>query len=100
MTGDSAGFRVELPALIEAVDVLGKFRDEFTGMISDCEHTVMALGSDWSGDARDAQLAFFRRLADGMRTVDEGLHEFRTGIQDAHDGYKRALDANTAMWGG
>jgi WXG100 family type VII secretion target len=98
--GDEAHFQVELPALLEAVDTLGRFRNEFADMIADCEQKVMALGSDWSGEARDAQVAFFRRLAEGMRRVDEGLVEFRRGISDSHTHYSNAISTNLSMWQG
>ncbi|MGJ0118566.1 WXG100 family type VII secretion target [Williamsia sp. MIQD14] len=102
MTANAGGadFEVQLPALPEAVDTLGRFRDSFTDMITECEHKVMALGSDWSGEARDAQVAFFRKLAEGMRTVDEGLAQFRRGVDDSHTHYSRAISTNLSMWQG
>ncbi|WP_272937570.1 WXG100 family type VII secretion target [Mycobacteroides saopaulense] len=62
------------------------------------QHTVMRLGSDWSGEARDAQVEFFAKLSKGMAKVDEGLAEFSRSVNDAHDHYNKAIKTNLSMW--
>lgn len=52
-SGD-AKFSVSLPVMGELFDDLVAFRRYLAEQIESFEHTVMALGSDWSGDARDA----------------------------------------------
>ncbi|MFT9661176.1 WXG100 family type VII secretion target [Mycobacteroides abscessus subsp. abscessus] len=98
-SGD-AEFEVSVPQLKEVYEDLRAFRKYLVEQIESAETTVMRLGSDWSGQARDAQVEFFSKLAQGMAKVDEGLSEFSNSVNDAHGHYDKAIAANKSMWQG
>lgn len=98
-SGD-AEFQVSVPELKEVYEDLREFRRYLAAQIEDAHATVMKLGSDWSGEARDAQVEFFSKLAQGMAKVDEGLAEFSTSVNDAHGHYSTAVTTNKSMWQG
>ncbi|MEC4842686.1 WXG100 family type VII secretion target [Mycobacteroides chelonae] len=98
--GADAEFEVSVPQLKEVYDDLRAFRKYLVEQIESAETTVMRLGSDWSGQARDAQVEFFSKLAQGMAKVDEGLSEFSKSVNDAHGHYDKAIAANKSMWQG
>lgn len=91
-------FSVSLPVLAGVIDDLTDFRKYLQEQIDSSTSIVMALGSDWDGDARAAQLQFFQTLATAMGEIDEGLGDFRAILQKAHDGYTNAIAVNKRMW--
>lgn len=93
-------FKVSFPGLKEVFEDLVTFRKFLAEQIESAEHTVMALGSDWSGQARDAQVEFFGLLRQGMAKVDEGLAEFSRSVDAAHGHYSKAIAVNKSMWEG
>lgn len=99
-SGGDAEFEVSVPQLKEVFEDLRAFRKYLAGQIQDAETTVMRLGSDWSGQARDAQVEFFSQLAQGMADIDEGLAEFSKSVNSAHGHYDKAISANKSMWQG
>lgn len=52
--GGDAEFEVSVPQLKDVFEDLRAFRKYLAGQIQDAETTVMRLGADWSGQARDA----------------------------------------------
>lgn len=97
---NDAKFMVSLPVMGEVFDDLVAFRRYLAGQIEAAEHTVMALGSDWSGEARDAQVEFFSKLRQGLAKVDEGLAEFSESISRSKGHYQNAISTNKSMWEG
>lgn len=98
--GGDAPFRVSLPVMGEVIDDLVEFRRYLSEQIESAQHVVMALGSDWSGQAREAQLQFFAELRRGMDKVDEGLAEFSESVSRSKGHYETAISTNTGMWEG
>lgn len=99
-SGEDAPFRVSLPVMGEVIDDLVGFRRYLAEQIESAQHVVMALGSDWSGQAREAQLQFFAELRRGMDKVDEGLAEFSESVSASKGHYETAISTNTGMWEG
>lgn len=91
-------FAVSLPVMGEVTDDLVAFRRFLAEQIESVQHTVMALGSDWGGVARDAQLEFFSELRAGLTKVDEGLAQFRDSVAAAKGHYETAIATNKSMW--
>ncbi|WP_235660034.1 WXG100 family type VII secretion target [Mycobacteroides abscessus] len=91
---------MSVPQLKDVFEDLRAFRKYLAEQIEDAETTVMRLGSDWSGQARDAQVEFFSQLAQGMADIDEGLAEFSKSVNSAHGHYSKAISANKSMWPG
>ncbi|WP_235680005.1 WXG100 family type VII secretion target [Mycobacteroides abscessus] len=91
---------MSVPQLKEVFEDLRAFRKYLAAQIQDAETTVMRLGADWSGVSRDAQVEFFRQLAQGMADIDEGLAEFSKSVNNAHGHYDKAITANKSMWQG
>lgn len=91
---------MSLPVMGEVIDDLVEFRRYLAEQLESAEHVVMALGSDWSGQAREAQLAFFAELRRGLAKVDEGLAEFSESVSGSKGHYETAIATNKAMWEG
>lgn len=98
--GGDAEFEVSLPELKAVFDDLVAFRKYLAEQIESSQQTVMRLGSDWSGDTRDAQLEFFGKLRKGLAKVDEGIADFSKSINAAHSHYNKAIKTNLSMWQG
>ncbi|MGL4306137.1 MAG: WXG100 family type VII secretion target [Mycobacteriaceae bacterium] len=98
ITSSESEYSINLAALADTIARLSDFRADLTEQIDHSHHLVMALGSDWSGIAREAQMTFFRQLNAGMKKVDEGIAEFREVMSDSHTHYTTALDTNISMW--
>ena len=99
-SSNDAQFRVSLPVMGEVFDDLVSFRGYLAEQVETAQHVVMALGSGWSGQSREAQLAFFAELRRGMDKIDEGLAEFSESVSTSKGHYETAISTNKAMWDG
>ncbi|MEZ0364205.1 WXG100 family type VII secretion target [Mycobacterium sp. pUA109] len=92
-------FAVDPEKLAAAVTQMGDFHKVVAASVADAQSLMARLSHSWEGEAAAAGQDAHRRLHAGAEQMGEALGQLQRFLDNAHDGYKRAITGNSQMWG-
>lgn len=98
--GDEDFYALDADELDDVIGYLERLEGELETTTNDLERQVARLHETWEGESAAAQRLAHREWEQGMNDMRAALAQMRSAARVAHGNYRRAADANEAMWSG
>ncbi|OHU90863.1 hypothetical protein BKN37_25460 [Mycobacterium talmoniae] len=75
------------------------FHKVVAASVEEAQSVMARLAPSWEGEAATAAREAHRELHAGAQQMEEALGQLKRFLDNAHQGYERAIAGNSRMWG-